>query len=202
MANTYEKQFLYSKYGNLTLRSGTVTIGGSGSVASASGPGLLTVTKAATGVYQLKFKDNFYGFVSASAQMMAGTAGAVVGDGTFTANTLYQIVTVGNTNWTAAGFDGDYTPAVGAVFVASGTGSGTGTGQVKAITPTTIDMVEVVQSPQTQLQNKSGTKGASVFLQTVGSTGPGTTTLVAINPAAGSQIVYNVWFVNTSVTPF
>lgn len=204
MANAYDKQFLYSKYPKFTLRSGTISIGGSGTIASFGGPGVAAVSKLATGIYQIKLKDNFYQYVSSDFQMLAGTSGAVVGDGTFSANTLYQITTVGTTNWANVGFDSDYTPVVGAVFVASGTGNGgTFTGQAKAITPTTIDAIEVIQSPQKQLaslNSASGTSGASIFFQTLASTGPGTTTLVATAPVAGSQIVFNLWFQDSAVT--
>ena len=209
MANTYEKQFLFSKYGKLTLRSGTVTFGGSDSATTVSGPGLNSVKKLTTGVYQIKFKDNFYNYVSSDFQMLSGTTGSPVGDGTFTTNTIYQITTIGTSNWSAIGYDSDYTPVVGGVFVASGTGNGgTFTGQASAITPSTINIVEVIQSPQSELTNlnaSSGTKGSSIFIQTLGPTGGTTsssTVLLAANPVAGAQLIYNIWFADTSVKQF
>ena len=45
--------------------------------------------------------------------------------GSFTITKIYQIVTLGDTNWNAIGYVG--TPVVGGIFTSTGTGSGTGT---------------------------------------------------------------------------
>jgi hypothetical protein len=56
--------------------------------------------------------------------------GTVVSAGNFVVNKVYQIETVGNTNWVAIGAAASPTPTVGTRFVASGVGSGTGTAKV------------------------------------------------------------------------
>ncbi len=206
MANRREFQFLYSKQPKLTMRTGLVTFGGSGTIAAVSGPGLGTVSKLTTGIYQIKFVDNFYAYIGAKFCMLSGTAGAAVGDGTFTQNTLYQIGTVGNTPWTTIGFDSDYTPVVGATFVASGTGaSGTNTGSAKAIATggSGIYAVEVVENQTKMLQNlyPNAPRGSSLMIQTLGPTGGTTsssTVLVPASPAAGSQLSFKVFFRDSS----
>lgn len=206
MANRREFQFLYSKQPKLTLRTGLITFGGSGSVAAYSGPALGTVSKLTTGIYQIKFVDNFYAYIGAKFCMLSGTSGAAVGDGTLTANTLYQIVTVGNTPWTTIGFDSDYTPVVGAPFVASGTGaSGTNTGVAKAIATagSGIYAVEVVENQSKLLTNlnPNAPRGSSIIVQTLGPTGgtaSSSTTLLPASPAAGSQMSFKVFFRDSS----
>ena len=68
-----------------------------------------------------------------------------VNAGSFTAGFSYQILSLGDTDWTAIG--GPITPAVGAVFTATGVGSGTGTasdcGQCSLIANATINSGEM-----------------------------------------------------------
>jgi len=63
-----------------------------------------------------------------------------VNAGSFTPGFSYQIISLGNTNWTAIG--AGVNPAVGAVFTATGAGSGTGTasdaGQCQLVASGTI----------------------------------------------------------------
>lgn len=185
------------------MRTGLITFGGSGSVGTFSGPALGTVSKLTTGIYQIKFVDNFFAFIGAQFCMLSGTAGAAVGDGTFTTNTLYQIKTVGNTPWASVGFDSDYTPAVGAPFVASGTGaSGTNTGVAVPVSATgsNILTVEVAQNQTKLLQNlnPNAPRGSAIIIQTLGATGVGTTTLVPTSPLVGSQLSFKVFFRDSS----
>lgn len=183
------------------MRTGLVTFGASGTIASVSGPGLGTVSKLTTGIYQIKFVDNFYAFIGGYFNMHSGTAGAAVGDGTFTANTLYQIGTVGTTVWTSVGFDSDYTPVAGALFVASGTG-GTGTGSAKPIATagSNILTVEIAIDQTKMLTNNfpNAPRGSSLIVQTLAATGSGTTTLIPSSPAAGSQMSFKAFFRDSS----
>ena len=53
------------------------------------------------------------------------TDGASVADESVVVGSIYQILTVGTTNWNAMGVEG--TPAVGAIFTATAVGAGSGT---------------------------------------------------------------------------
>jgi len=53
------------------------------------------------------------------------TDGASINDESVTLGNMYQILTLGDTNWAAMGVKG--TPAVGGIFVATAAGAGTGT---------------------------------------------------------------------------
>lgn len=198
MANSYTNQFLFSKYGKLTLVSGGAQFGASGAVALSFGAGILSVTKLATGIYQVKLKDNFVAFVDSDYQMRSSVsaAGAVTG-GAFVTGTLYQIQTLGTTTqaqWVAAGVDPDFTAKVGTPFVATAAGAGTGT--VKAIAPSGIVQVEIVQTTSTMLNNLNSVqkKGSSFIVQTLAATSSSVTTLIPSDPLNGSTLGLKFWF--------
>lgn len=212
MSNKREYQFIRSKVPELTVRVGNITIGGSGSVASSSSGtgGVASVTKLTTGIYQIKLVDNFPFYIGSTFTFRSGTSGAAVGDGTLVANTLYQILTVGNSNWVTNGMDSQYTAAVGVPFVASGTGDGAATGTAKAVATagSAIYTVEVVQDTTKLLTNNypnmnTGTqgKGSSFIIQCLGPTGGTTsasTTLIPANPAAGSILEFEIFLRNST----
>lgn len=199
MANKYLRQFLYSKHPMLTLITGSVTFGAAGAVSASSGAGLKSVTKLGTGLYQIKLVDSFPSFIGYDSEMLGGVTGAAINDGSFVAGTLYQIVTVGNTNWTAVGFDSDYTPVVGALFVATGVG-GAGTGQVKAIAPSAVQSIEIAQNPASMLKNlnQSQGKGSSLILSLYNSSGAAGAQVLG-SPASGAQMIFKLMFKNSSV---
>lgn len=205
MANRYQNQFLYSKQPKLTMVNGIVTFGATGAVSAATGPGLYGVTRLAQGVYKIKLVDNYKTYIGSQFNMLSGITGASVAGGSFVATTLYQIITLGTTTqaqWVTAGFDADYTAAVGSVFVATAVGAGTGT--VKALTASNITNVEVAQVQSSLLVNLNSAqgKGSSIIVQTLGATDATTTTVIPLNPLTGSQMSFKIWFRDSSVLAF
>ena len=81
--------------------------------------------------------------------------------GSFVTNVLYQIVTLGNTNYAAIGLNSGFTPAVGQLFVATGAGSGTGT--AKAVGYSDADFIEVPYSSNQMVASTVAGQGAIVI---------------------------------------
>lgn len=209
MSNKRENQFYFSKIPKLTVRYGNITFGGSGSVATSSAGtgGVAAVTKLGTGIYQIQFVDNFYAYVQSEFNFQSGTTGAAVGDGTFVASTVYQIVSVGNTDWGGLGLISGYGTAAGMVFVASGTGDGAKTGTAKVISTAGNGIVKcaVIQSASAFLKNvnpnmNTGTAGvgASIIIQTLGASGTDTMVMAPASPTAGAILEFAVTFRDSS----
>lgn len=194
MANQRFYQFLYSKIPMLTMIKGSVTIGASGAVASIAGTGVASVTRATTGIYEVKLNDNYNAFVDFHWHADGGLTGSPVADGSFVTGTQYQITVVGTTNWAGAGFDSDFTPAVGSVFVATGAG-GAGTGTATAVTKSGIISVELAQNVGGLLQNNFSSKGrgSAFFLNTYNAS------YALANPTSGAVIAFNFMLRNSSV---
>lgn len=192
MANGYFQQFLFSKVRGLTMLQGQVTFGAAGAVSAASGVGLVGVTKLTTGIYKIQIVDDFQAFVGASFSIQSGVTGANIADGSFVANTLYQITAVGTTNWAAIGLPAGLTAAVGQAFVATGIG-GAGTGTAKVVTTTGVLGVEVVQNAQTELYNTTANQGAILIAQTLDAAG------ALVSPTSGAIISFMLYFRNSSV---
>lgn len=195
MAHTYyASQFLYSKIRMLTMIQGTVTIGASGAVSSYTGNGVSSVTKLATGIYQVQTTDNFNAFIQAGFLLESPVTGSNVNDGSFVSGTLYQITAVGTTNWGAIGLASGLTPTVGQVFVATGVG-GSGTGTAKAMTTSGIAVVEVPTGIQKMLTNSKESQGigATVLFETLDITD------ALANPTSGTVINFTFFFRNSSV---
>lgn len=203
MANKRFFQFLFSKQPKLTMINGLVPIGATGAVGTVSGAGVQGVTRLAAGIYKIKLLDNYYGYVDSDFSMQGGITGSSVAGGAFITGTLYQIITLGTTTqaqWVTAGFDADYTAAVGSVFVATGAGAGTGT--VKAIGSSGIVACEIAQRTGNLLNNLNSisNKGSSVIVQTLAATSSSVTTLIPTDPANGSVLSFKLWFKDSSVT--
>lgn len=194
MGNSRYYQFLYSKNAMLTEVNGLITVGSTGAVSAATGTGVQGVTRLTTGIYKIKLVENFYSIIGYEAVMYGGITGSSVTAGSFVTGTLYQIITLGNTSWSAAGFDADYTAAVGSLFVA--TGAGTGTGTVKAIGTSGIMRVEMARSQSSMLQNNNAVsgKGSAFTIQTYNSSD------ALADPASGCQINFWLWLKNSSVS--
>lgn len=199
MSNKRLYQFLFSKQPKLTMINGIITFGSTGAVSSASGPGVYGVTRLGTGLYQVKLQDNYNAINGFKWCAFGGVTGSSVAGGAFVTGTLYQILTLGTTTtaqWQAAGLDSDFTPAVGQVFVALGAGAGSGT--VKAIGHSGIFSVEMAQSQSGQLANNNSYsgKGSAFIIQTYNASA------ALANPASGSQLQLDLWFRDSSVTPY
>lgn len=177
---------------------GTVTFGASGAVSSYTGRGISSVTKLTTGIYQIQLTDDFNYFVNGDFRMESGVSGGAVTDGSFVTNTLYQIQTLGTTNWGAVGLPSGLTPAVGMVFVATGAG-GSGGGTVKAIGVSGINSVEIAQNVQTELYNTGTNIGSTIVVQTLAPTSSSVTTPIPASPANGSIMAFTLFFRNSSV---
>jgi len=194
MANKRYYQFLFSQQPGLTLVNGLVLFGAAGAVSSVvTSGGIQGITKLATGIYKIKMFQNFPAYLGADFEMEDGVTGAAINDGSFVSGTLYQIVTVGNTNWGAVGFDADYTPAVGSVFVATGAG-GAGTGQVKAYAANGVASVAVAQSTGSMLTNinPNQNRGSALTLSCYDYAG------ALVSPANGSQMEIQLLMKNST----
>lgn len=192
MANPYMYQFLYSKHPMLSVITGSITFGATGAVSAASGNGVYGVVRKTTGIYQVKLTDNWPGFVKFQWIGYSGITGSNVASGSLVTGTLYQITAVGTTVWSGAGFDSDFTPAVGMQFVATGTAAGTGT--AKAVTTSGIGACEValVQTSMLQNNNPAAGRGSEFFLQTLDFAG------ALVDPTSGGKMGFMFWLRNSS----
>lgn len=208
MANKRLFQFLYSKQPKLTMITGSLQFGASGTVASGSvtGAGVYSIAKLATGTYQLKLADNYAAILGADYQMHSSIGATEVGVASLVGSSSYQIAVVGNSSWTSLGPDAQYTPVVGQPFVATAT-VGSGTGTAKLLAPSGIVAVETLRSSGAMLANGSPNLGlgASIIFQTVANQSSGglaMTTLVAANAIASSTMTFKIWFKDSSVQAF
>lgn len=215
MANKRLYQFLYSKQPKLTMISGGFTVGGDGSVASASafGAGVYSISNLAPGVFQIKLVDNFAALVNTQFQAYSPPGQASTNISALVGSSAYQIATVGNSTWTTVGLDSDYTPTVGMPFVANAT-AGSGTGTAKLIGPSKIDAIEVIGSSSSMLQNLNPSlgRGSSFLFQTLNSTATTTVantstftttlTFAASSPVGSTTIMFQVWLKDSSVIAF
>jgi len=172
----------------------TITIGASGAVSSFTNSGNLisSITRLSAGTYQVQLKDPYAKLLAASGYLVSPATGSAITAGSFVSGTLYQIVSLGTTNFNSVGLPANLTPAVGQVFVATGVGSGTGT--VKAVSLSGINNVELA-SPlmnATQAQN-----GSYLIMQCQGPTSGTSTVPKATDPTQGSLLVLEFYMNNS-----
>lgn len=191
MANRFFQQFTFSLNHYPVWLECSAAIGASGATSSLTGSGVLSLTRVAAGTYKLVLEDDYSRFLSFRATLQAPVTGAAVTAGSFVSGTLYQIVTLGTTDYSAVGLDSGITAAVGEVFVASGAGSGTGT--VKALGVSGIYAVELVGNPQLTVASTVSGSGSILYFKTLNASG------TATDPASGSSIFIQVWYRNSSV---
>lgn len=177
----------------LKMLQGKIVFGASGAVASAAGAGIASVTKLATGIYQILFVEDYQAYIGSDFSIQSGVSGGAVADGSFVTGTLYQIVSVGTTNYLAVGYPAGMIPVVGGVFVATGAG-GAGTGTVKAIAPSGVMSVEVAGNAQTQLGSSLAATGGQLIIQTLN------TSDALASPASGCEIDFMLYFRDSSVS--
>jgi hypothetical protein len=202
--NRFKYQFFKSLIPELVSVFGSFTIGASGAVASFAGNGIVSITKLATGVYAINFADNFSSFLAGFFHEEGPAGGSAITDGSFVVGTIYQIVTLGTTNWAAIGYPAGLTPTVGGVFVATGVG-GAGGGTAKAIVPTGTYGTEIANNPNVMLQNGgmgplgSG-PGAVIIVTTLGPTSTANPTPIPVNAAVGTKIDFAMFFNNSRIS--
>lgn len=191
MANRFFQQFTLSLNHVPVWLECSASIGASGATSALKGSGVLSLTRVAAGTYKLQLEDDYNRFLSFRSICVAPVTGSAVTAGSFVSGTLYQIVTVGSTDFSAVGLDSGVTAAPGVPFVATGAGSGTGT--VKAIGVSGIYGVELAGDPQTTVAPSVSGAGSILYFKTVNASG------VATDPASGSQLYIHVWYRNSSV---
>ena len=181
----------------LTMIQGSVTIGASGAVTTASGNGLIStpvVKLGADGTYSITCKENYPGFVGFNWSLDPPTTGGAVTAGSFVTGTTYQITALGNTTqaqWVAAGLPSTMTAAVGMPFTAIAAGAGTGT--ATAVTVGNVGAINIV-NPTTQLQSNSTSSGAIFVIECLDFAG------ALVNPTSGSVIYFNFLLRNSSLS--
>lgn len=185
MANRYGYQFLYSREPMLTMIDGTAAIGSSGAVSAISGDGITSITRVDTGTYKLKLEDDFFRALQLIGSVDAPTTGSAVTAGSFVVGTVYQISTLGNTDWTVAGVDSDVDAAVGVPFVAAAVGSGTG--EALAVAPSQVVALQLIGNPQATIK-----KGV-LFFQCVDDAG------AVIDPESGATLRISVLLRNSNL---
>ena len=193
MANRYFTQFFYTPHKMPVMLDMNVAIGATGAVGTLKGPGIYGVTRLGTGIYQIKLQDNYNKFFKLDWNLEAPVTGSAVNDGSFSVGTVYQITTVGTTDWTAAGLPAGLTAAVGMVFKAATIG-GAGTGAAKALGTSGIFAVEVVGNPQLMLApTGSANIGGIITIKCLNASG------AATDPADGSVLFLDLYLSNSSV---
>lgn len=193
MANRYFTQFFYTPHKMPVMLDCNVAIGATGAVGTVKGPGIYGITRLTTGIYQIKLQDNYNKFFKLDWNLEAPVTGSAVNDGSFSVGTVYQITTVGTTDWTAAGLPAGQTAAVGMVFKAATIG-GAGTGAAKALGTSGIFAVEVVGNPQLMLApTGSANIGGIITIKCLNASG------AATDPADGSVLFLDLYLSNSSV---
>jgi hypothetical protein len=191
MANRLFQQFAFSlvKY-PVTIECNAL-IGASGATSSLKGSGVTSLTRVAAGTYKLVLEDDYYRFFNLNVFFRAPTTGAAITAGSFVSGTLYQIVTVGTTDYSLVGLDTGVTAAPGVPFVATGVGAGTGT--VLAIGHAGIYAYNVSGDPQLTVSRSGAIHGSVIYFKTLNSAG------AATDPTSGSQMFVQVLLRNSSV---
>lgn len=203
MANrNFPNSRLYTFHVMPVAIDGAVIIGASGAVTSFSGLDIQAVTRLGTGIYQIQLKDNYNGLFGQSFNVRSPTTGSAVTAGSFVATTIYQITTLGTTNYNLIGVPAGITPTVGMSFVATGIGSGTGT--ATAIGNSNISAIETVgtlagRNAQLNKQPFQANSGGYILFQTLAPTSSSVTTQIPTNPTSGCSIHFQFLLNNSSV---
>lgn len=180
MANrNYIGKFMYTGHAMPVQIDVTWDIGATGAVTAGTikGAYVSSVTRLNTGIYQVKLNDNYQYLYQMRAALAGPASGSTVNAGSFITNTVYQITTVGNTDWHAIGLPTGITAAVGVLFKASGAGSGTGVAAVPVTTG--IDEIQLLGNPQLMLNPSTANKGALINIGCFGTTATTTGTAAA-----------------------
>lgn len=191
MASRFFQQFTLSLNHIPVFLEGSALIGASGATSQLKGSGILSLTRVAAGTYKLVLEDDYNRFLGLNTIFEAPVTGSAITAGSFVSGTLYEIVTVGTTDYSLVGLDAGVTAAPGVAFIASGVGAGTGT--VKAVGSSGVHVVQVAGDPQTSVWTTAAGSGSVIYFLTIDSTG------AVADPASGSKIFLQVWLRNSSV---
>jgi len=205
MANRrFTSQFNYNFHVMPVMLDCNIAIGATGAVGTVKGPGITSVTRLSAGRYQIKLMDNYKQLYACIGQILAApVTGSAIDPNAGAVGTVYQITTVGATDWTTAGLPAGLTPAVGMILklAAAPTAS---TGRVKAIGKSGITMIEALGTPGLMLSPIAdpidGVQGGLVTIQCLGPTSSSDTTLIPTDPADGSTLAVLMWLSNSSST--
>jgi hypothetical protein len=127
---------------DLVILECSVTLTTGGAVGSIRGNGLLSAAEKGAGIFLLTFDRHFNRILQVHGNVLAPVTGGAVNDGSLSASTLYRIVTVGTSDFTAVGAVDN---VVGEAFVATGVG-GSGTGTVKAIAASQMVSIQLASA--------------------------------------------------------
>lgn len=155
----------------------------------------------AAGYAQVILKQNFNKFLGLTWSYLSPNSGTPINvTSGVTAGLAYVITSLGNTStaqWQHLGLPPGFTPAVGQSFIATSSTTATGTGQVQvpATAGAGVEVLDVVGSPNTEINNSSiaANAGAQLTLRFLHS---GTKTA----PATGTVVNVSLFFDNSSVT--
>lgn len=191
MASRFFQQFTLSLNHLPVFLEGSALIGASGATSALKGSGILSLTRVAAGTYKLVLEDDYNRFLGFEACFESGVTGSAITAGSFVSGTLYEIVTVGTTDYSAVGLSAGITAAPGVAFVASGVGAGTGT--VKALACSGIYAVELAGDPQLSIASTVQGSGSVIHFVTYDTAG------APADPASGSKLYFAVLLRNSSV---
>lgn len=185
---------IYSMHVMPVLLDCNFAVGSSGAVGTLKGPGIASVTRLSTGIYQAQLQDNYNRYYFGAAAPVSPLSGTPVADGSFSTGTVYVITSVGTTDWHAAGLPAGIIPAAGAVFKAANAG-GAGSGSAQTSSHSGITSVEAIGDTNTMLSLYPTTPllGGLVTFQTLNSSG------AATDPASGSVIALTFYLSNSSI---
>lgn len=170
----------------------SVNIGSSGATSGLSSSVVRSVTRMAAGIYQVQLMDNYNALYNSYFSVDGPVTGSAIAGGSFVAGTLYQIVTLGTTNFNSAGLPTNVTAAVGQNFIATGIGAGTGT--VKAVAP--VSSIINIAGP---MMNPTDNTGSIIIFQALAPTSSSVTTLIPTEIPSGSVLNIEFLLSNSSV---
>lgn len=143
MANrNFPSNKLYNSHVMPCLVDMQIAIGSSGAPTLSSAPYVSSVTRLAAGIYQIKLQDNYAALLGMDSSIIEPVTGSAIDPNGGVVGSLYQISTVGDTNWTTAGLPSSVTAAVGVVICLAAQPP-SGTGRVKLISASNIQGIEL-----------------------------------------------------------
>lgn len=201
MANrNFPSSRLYSFHMMPVRIGGRITIGATGAVATSTGPGIAGVVRTGVGTYRIQLQDNYNSCLTVLTALTSPITGSPLDPNTGTTGLVYQITTVGNTNWVTAGLPAGITPQIGQAFTLAAAPAA-GTGRVELVASSGIIAVETIGNPSLTINKQpfQAGQGGYVTIRCYGATSSSVTTPIATDPANGSALNYEIIMNNSSV---